>query len=197
MNYQGRRVELLRRIPRRPLLIHLRVRLRSPLELPIIEPEFLRRPPGGDSIEHAIMRNDALESVRMPKHPVRHVSAIAGAESALSVLVNKWISLLRVVQSLHQIFKGSAAPIAIDSVNKLLSVSRRAVEVDHDDQVSVGGKKFGIPAKAPIVSPRALWTPVDEELYGILLGGVEVWRLDQEALDFVAFCSFEPKGFER
>ena len=38
---------------------------------------------------------------------------------------------------------------------------------------------------------------VDEELHGILLRGIEVRRLDEEALDFVAVSAGEPEGLER
>ena len=38
---------------------------------------------------------------------------------------------------------------------------------------------------------------MDEELHGIFLGGVEVRRLDEEALDFVTLGAFEPKRFKR
>ncbi len=37
---------------------------------------------------------------------------------------------------------------------------------------------------------------MDEELHGIFLGGIEVRRLDQEALDFVAVGAGEPERFE-
>ena len=37
---------------------------------------------------------------------------------------------------------------------------------------------------------------MDEELHGIFLVGVEVGRLDEEALDFVAVGAGEPEGFE-
>src|ERR1700733_6059490 len=124
------------------------------------------------------MRDDALEAVGVAEHPVGHVSTVARAEGALAVFIDKPVMLFRVVEAFHQIFKRSAAPVAIDRVYELLPVAGRAVEVDHDDDVSVGGKEFGIPAVRPIVSPGALGTAVDEELYGIFLGRVEVWRLD-------------------
>ena len=37
---------------------------------------------------------------------------------------------------------------------------------------------------------------MDEKLYGIFLGGVEVRRLDDEAFDFVAVRAGEPEGTE-
>ena len=107
------------------------------------------------------MRDDALEAVGVAENPVGHVSAVAGAKGALAGLVYKRIGLLGVVEALHQIFKGSAAPVTVDGVDEFLAVSGRAVEVDHDDDVSVGGEQFGVPAEAPVVSPGALRAAVD------------------------------------
>ena len=194
---QRRRLEIAGRIARRPLLIHRRVAVRSPFELPVIEPEFFGRSPGRFGIEHAVVRHDALETVGMPKHPVRHVSAVASAQSALAVFVDERISLLRVVQPLHQIFKWSAAPIPVDRVNELLPVSSRAVEVDHDNHVSVGGEKFRIPAIRPVVSPSPLRAAVDEELHRIFLGSIKVRWLDEETFDLVALRAREPERFKR
>ena len=50
---------------------------------------------------------------------------------------------------------------------------------------------------APVVSPGALRSAVDEELHGIFLRGVEVRRLDEEAFDLVAVRAGEPEGFTR
>src|SRR5258708_10613832 len=138
-----RRFEILGRIPRRPLLVHLRIGVRSTLELPVIEPEFFGGAPGGGGVEHAVVRHNALKTPGMAEHPVGHVSAVARAQRALSVFINKRVSLLRVVEALHQVFKRSAAPVAIDGINELLPVSGRAVEVNHDDHVPIGGEEFG------------------------------------------------------
>ena len=69
------------------------------------------------------MRHDALEAVGMAENPVRHVAAIAGAQRAFPVFVNKWVSAFGVVKPFHQILEGTATPIAIDVVNELLSVA--------------------------------------------------------------------------
>src|SRR5437870_6572357 len=104
--------------------------------------------------------------------------------------------MLCVVEALHQVFKRSAAPVAVDRVNELLSVAGRAVEVDHDDHVTVRSEQLGIPAIAPVVSPRPLRPAMDEELHGIFLAGIKVRRLDQEALNFVVVSAGEPEGLE-
>src|SRR5256885_13476546 len=92
--------------------------------------------------------------------------AIACAQRALAVLIDKRIMLLGIVETLHQIFVRSTAPIAIDRINELLPVAGRAVEVDHDDDISVGRKQLRIPAKRPIVPPRPLRPAMDEEFHG-------------------------------
>src|SRR5207248_8921305 len=98
--------------------------------------------------------------------PVSHVSAVAGTERAFAGFINKPIMLFHVVEALHQVFKRSAAPVTIDRVNELLPVAGRAVEVDHDDHVTVRGEQFGIPAITPVVSPGPLRPAMDEELHG-------------------------------
>jgi hypothetical protein len=173
-----RRLEILSVIARIPLLVHLRIGVRSALELPVIEPEFFGSAPGRIGIEHAVVRNDALEAVGVAEHPVGHVSAVACAQRALSVFINERISLLRVVEPLQQIFKRSAAPIAINLVNKFLTVSGLAVEVDHDDDVSASGEKLSIPAVTPLVAHRHLGASVDDEFQRILFAGIEVRRFD-------------------
>src|ERR1022692_804478 len=141
------------------------------------------------------MRHDALEAVSVAENPVGHVSAVAGAQRAFPVFINERVSLLCVVEALHQVFKRSAAPVAVDGVDELLSVAGGAVEVDHEDHVSTGGEEFGIPAVAPLVSPLALRAAVDEELDRIFLAGVEPGWLDEEAFHAVAVGARERDGF--
>ena len=69
------------------------------------------------------MGDDALEPVGMAEDPIRHVSAVAGAQCALAALVNERVLLFRIVQPLHEIFKRAATPITVDVVNELLSVA--------------------------------------------------------------------------
>src|SRR5450631_1940475 len=194
---QRRRLEILGVLVRRPFLVAGAIVVGSAFELPVVEPKFLGRAPGGLGIEHTVVRHQALEAVGVAEDPVDGVSAVAGAQRALAVLVDERIRLLRVVEALHQVFKRSTAPVAVDGVDELLPVSGRAVEVDHDDDVAIGREQFGIPAIAPVVSPGPLRPAVDEELHGIFLRGVEVRRLDQEALDFVVVSTGEPEGLER
>src|SRR5205823_7090468 len=148
-------------------------------------------------VEPAVVRHDALEAVGVAENPVSHVSAVAGTERAFAVFINERIMMLCVVEALHQVFKRSAAPVAVDRVNELLSVAGRAVEVDHDDHVTVRSEHLGIPAIAPVVSPRSLRPAMDEELHGIFLVGIKVRRLDQEAFDIISVSAGEPEGFER
>jgi len=67
--------------------------------------------------------DDALEPVGVAEDPVGHVAAVARAQRALSILVDERIRPLRVVEALHQVFKRSAAPVAVDGVDELLSVA--------------------------------------------------------------------------
>jgi hypothetical protein len=71
------------------------------------------------------------------------------------------------------------------------------VEVDHDDDVAIRSEEFGVPAVAPIVSPRPFGATMDKELHGILFAGIEVGRLHEEAFDLVAVSTGEPERFKR
>ena len=87
-----------------------------------------------------MVRHDALKPLSVTERPISHVSAITGTDRAFSVLIDKWVDLFGVVQALHQVFKWSATPVAIDGVDKLLPVPSRAVEVDRDDHVSISSQ---------------------------------------------------------
>src|SRR6185503_4621538 len=104
---------------------------------------------------------------------------------------------LSVVEALHQVFKRSPAPVAVDRVDKFLSVSGRAVEVDKYDDVSISCEQLEVPAIAPLIAHWNLGPAVNDELHGIFLVGIKIGWLDQEALDFVAVSASEPEGFER
>src|ERR1700730_15988840 len=116
MDDKRRRLEILSKVARIPFLVHLRVGVRSALKLPVIEPEFFGSSPRGVSIKHAVMRDDALESIRVAKYPVGHLSAVARAQRPLAVFIDERVSLLRIIQPLHQILIRSAAPVAVDLV---------------------------------------------------------------------------------
>src|SRR6266849_5263225 len=135
------------------------------------------------------MRYQALEAGGMAQDPVDHVATVAGAERALAVFIDERVGALRVVQAVHQVDEGLAAPVAVDAVNKFLPISGRPARVDHDDHVAISGKEFGVPAIRPLVAPLSLRSAVDQELYRIFFLRVEVWRFDDEPLDFGPFGS--------
>src|ERR1017187_8297768 len=68
MNHQRRRLEIFCRIARVPLLVHFRIGVRRSLELPVVEPKLFSSSPGGKSIEHAVMGDDALEAVSVAEY---------------------------------------------------------------------------------------------------------------------------------
>src|ERR1700722_5319320 len=75
MNHESRRLEILGVLVRRPLLVAGTVVVGSAFELPVVKPQFFSRAPRGFRIEHAIVRDQALEAVGVPHDPVDHVSA--------------------------------------------------------------------------------------------------------------------------
>src|SRR5437867_1276604 len=123
VNHQRRRFKVCREQMRRPLAVQLAAGVGRTLELPLVGPQLFRGTPGRFSVEYAIVRHDALEAISVAEDPVGHVSAVTGAQRALTVFIDKRIVLLGVVEPLHQVFKRSTAPIAIDRVNELLPVA--------------------------------------------------------------------------
>src|SRR5713101_410561 len=107
----------------RPFLVERAVGVWHAFEFPFVEPELFRGAPGRFGIEHAIVRHDALEAVGVTEDPVSHVSAVARAQRALAVFINEGIMLLGILEALHQVFKRSTAPVAVDRINKLLPVA--------------------------------------------------------------------------
>src|SRR5215469_4310291 len=117
------RLEVGRRIARRPLVVDIMIGVWRPTELPVVEPEFFGRAPGREGVEHPIVRHYATEAVGMPEDPVGHIAAVARTQRALAVFVYERIRLLGIVEAFHQVFEGRAAPVAVDRVNKLLPVA--------------------------------------------------------------------------
>ena len=132
-----------------------------------------------------------------PKNPVRHVAAVARAERGLAILVDERIRFLDVIESLHQIDIRFAAPIAADRVGELLSVTGRAMEIDHDDDIAVGREQLRIPAIRPRISPRALRSAVDQKLQRIFLVRIESRRLDEKSLHVFIVRAFERERLHR
>src|SRR5437868_9754433 len=106
-----------------PFSIELAIGPRRAFELPFVKPKLFGSAPGGVGVEHAIVGDDALEAIGVAENPIRHVSAVAGAQSAFSVFVDEGVMLLGVVEAFHQVFKGSASPIAVDGVDEFLPVA--------------------------------------------------------------------------
>src|SRR5579864_4266463 len=137
------------------------------------------------------MRYQALEAVGMTDNPVDHVSAVARAQGTLAVLIDERIMFLCVIETLHQVFIRSPAPVSIDRVNEVLPVSGRTVEVDHDDCVSISREQLRVPAIGPVVSPCTLRPAMDKEFHGIFFGGLEIRRFDESAFHPVSMSACE------
>jgi hypothetical protein len=87
-----------------------------------------------------VLRHDTLEAIGVAEYPVGHVSGVAAADCAFPIFIDERVGLLGVIEALHRILKRNTAPVAGDGVDELLTVPGRAVEVDCDDHISVGGQ---------------------------------------------------------
>src|SRR5580704_18719280 len=99
----------------------------------------------------------------------------------------------RIVCALHQILVNLAAPIVSDVVDKFLSIPCRAPRIDHHGYIPWGSEELFVPAIAPVVGPRPLRAAMHEQEQRILLGGIKVRRLDNQALDAGASGTLEPE----
>src|SRR5262249_10143468 len=78
----------------------------------------------------------------------------------------------------------------------LLSVPGRAVEINRDHDVAVGCEQLRIPSIRPVISPRALWSAVDQKLQWIFLVRIKSRRFDHESLHLFVIRAFECERFE-
>src|SRR5581483_11919023 len=100
-------------------------------------------------IEHAIVSDNTFETVGVAENPVGHVAAVARPKRAFAVFIDKRKMLFGIVEALHQVFKWRAAPVAVDGIDEFLPVTRRAMEVNFDDNVAACREELGVPAIAP------------------------------------------------
>jgi len=81
--------------------------------------------------------------------------------------------LLCVVESLHQVFKRSAAPVAVDRVDELLSVSvepwKLIMMTTYPGLMKLVRRRVRDSSGSSIVSPGTLRPAVNEELHGYFL----------------------------
>jgi hypothetical protein len=66
------------------------------------------------------------------------------------------------------------------------------VEIDHQDGISRSRIDLGVPTVMKRIAERSLRAAVDQQCQGILLGGVEVRRLDHVGVDL--FLVVPPEG---
>ena len=164
-------------------------------ELPLVEPHLFGGAPGAGGVVHAVVGDDALETVGVGEHPVGHEAAVAGAEGALAGLVDKGILRFGVIEAAHEVGEGAAAPVAGYFVHEFLSVACRPAAVDADDDVARGGHQLPVPAIAPGVALGGLRAAMHDELQGVFLGGIEVGGLEEKAFDLGVVDAREPEGF--
>src|ERR1700749_4893346 len=138
MDHQSWRLKLAGKEMWRPFAIRLTIGPHSVSEFPLREPQLFGASVSRFGIEHAVMRDQAFKPVRMAQDPVDHVAAVAGSQSALAIFIDKRISLLGIVEPVHQVDKRLAAPIFIHAIYKCLPVTSAAAWIDHDHDVTVG-----------------------------------------------------------
>src|SRR5215472_13821276 len=101
------------------------------------------------------MSDQAFEARRVPEHPVDHVAAIgaAGGRHTVGIDVGE---LGDVISYRHDVVVRLPAPILIDIVRELLTVSDRSARVRHYNHVARAGEDLGVPAIRPAFTPFAL-----------------------------------------
>lgn len=84
----------------------------------------------------------------------------------------------------------TVAPVVLDPVGELLSVTCRTCRVDSDDKVSLRSPGSRVPACRPRVLPSTLGTTVDEESWIVRL----IYRKHSPIGHFFLSPSFHPGG---
>src|SRR5262245_43481418 len=121
--------------------------------------------------------------------PVNHVAAIARSRRADACLVN--VRKIRDHRnSIADVGENLAAPVAGDFGDELLSIAGRAARVWHENDVAIVGVDLRVPTITPVVSPRALWSAMNQDHKRILSTSAKAWWLHDPAGDL----SPEPAG---
>src|SRR5689334_21291332 len=118
----------------------------------------------------------------MAEHPVDHIAAEGAAGHAELRTTHPGISGERRVEAAHEVAIDLTPPVLAHGVDEPLAVPERTARVDDDEAKTFGREHLVVPAAVPLVEPRALRSAMNEQDRRILLRGVEVGRLHDEAL---------------
>src|ERR1019366_4561705 len=98
-----------------------------------------------------------------------------------------------VVGHRHDVVEGAAAPVAVDLVDELLPVARRAARIGHHHDVAGGGEYLRVPAIRPTVAPESLGAAVDQHQHRVLAVLLKAVRLHHETLHPRALRAIHPE----
>ncbi len=90
------------------------------------------------------------------------------------------------IETLHQVLKRLAAPVAADGVGECLPETGRAMKVDRNHRVPSPGERLRVPAIVKMIFDRALRTAVNDKCDRILLSRFKANRLENPGLYFFA-----------
>ena len=110
----------------------------------------------------------------MTEDPVDHVAAITRARRADAIAIDERVAPQHIGDAVHQIDVDLATPVATDLIYKLLTITSRATRVRRKHNVTRVRKHLRVPAIAPVVVPRALWSTVNQHHERILLTRIEI-----------------------
>src|SRR5690242_11940989 len=111
------------------------------------------------------MGNQRLEARGIALEPVHHVPTERSASRRHSLGVNVG-ERFQVLDTLHQVLKAFAAPVATDLIDKLLPKTGATARIGQGDDIPLRCPYFRTPAIAPAILPRALWSAVNEVSQG-------------------------------
>ncbi len=190
MDHQMRRLEILYKPFRRELQIMfpelgvpgLAADLINRAELGHREPELIGGVEVIQRVEHAIVRDQTPEPIRLPLNEVDHIPAIGGPHGAAPLETDP-LKAAQIEEPLHQVIIGRGAPVIPDIAFEGAFLAGRAAGVDHTHGEALKGENLGVPAQGPLRQPGDLRPPVDQERKGIFLIILKLLRLEGEALN--------------
>ncbi|EZF78110.1 hypothetical protein H105_00740 [Trichophyton soudanense CBS 452.61] len=142
----------------------------------------------GGSNEGTVMGDEGLElaSEVLSLDPVDHETTEGGTGSNTVVSVNVLDVVVDVFPDLDKILVWSTTPVVGDVVGQLLAETSATSWVRSNDNVSLVSPDAWVPAGAPVVTPGALRTTVDEESKWVDLVLIETGWLDDPRVDLGA-----------
>ena len=156
---------------------HLRTVPVGLVVLPVREPVLFRLQIHRSEVEGTVVGDEGLEALLVDTCQIIDAEAAKrGTDGCQTVLVDERQILGSIVNSRQIVLHTLACPVAADFFLPFLSEAGQSVAVGGYDHIAVGGHNLEVPAIAPELAHRTLWTTLAEQQRGIFLAFLVVGR---------------------